>query len=228
MGEIVISLCDRTGNMVKPWADAGYECICVDLQNKMYESNGNIIKIRRDLTRIKDLSELTAGASVVAIFAFPPCTDLAVSGARHFQRKGLKAVVEALALVERCVDLCEQSGAPWMLENPVSVISTHWRKADYSFDPYQYAGYLEDPSTDTYTKKTCLWTGGGFVMPAVKPVNISHAPGKSPIHLAPPSKDRANIRSVTPMGFARAVFEANCPLAPTPAGLGDHRKGEME
>jgi len=191
--------------MVKPWLKAGYECWIVDLQHKPgIHRDGNLVRVGADL--------LTWEPPILPwdiVFAFPPCTDLAVSGARHFKRKGLPAVIHALQIVNRCVEIADESGAPWMLENPVSVISTHWRKPDYSFDPYQYAGYLDDPSTDTYTKKTCLWTGGGFVMPPVRPVNISHAPGRSPIHLAPPSAERANIRSVTPMGFAIAVFEAN-------------------
>jgi hypothetical protein len=89
-----------------------------------------------------------------------------------------------------------------MLENPVGMLSSYWRKPDYTFQPWQYG--------DTYTKKTCLWTGGGFVMPDAWHVRKPAGTVES-IHLMPPSADRGDKRSVTPAGFARAVFEANEP-----------------
>jgi len=92
-----------------------------------------------------------------------------------------------------------------MIENPVSTLSTYWRKPDYMFDPCDYGRYL-DPPGDAYTKKTCLWVGNGFVMPPKKPVPPVEG---SKIHRMPPSKDRGYLRSVTPMGFAEAVFQAN-------------------
>jgi len=111
-----------------------------------------------------------------------------------------------MRIVEACFRLCEWSGAPWMIENPVGALSTHWRKPDYRFDPCDFGGYLEPPG-DAYTKRTCLWVGGGFTIPEPKPVVPVEG---SKMHLVPPSDDRANIRSKTPEGFARAVFEANC------------------
>ena len=97
--------------------------------------------------------------------------------------------------------------APYLIENPVSTISTYWRKPDFTFDPCDYAGY-PGGENDLYTKKTCLWTGGGFIMPP--PKRLEPVQG-SRMHRLPPSPERANLRSATPMGFARAVFEANCP-----------------
>jgi hypothetical protein len=102
------------------------------------------------------------------------------------------------------VEICETIGAPYMIENPVSMISTYWRKPDFTFHPYHFAGHCED---DYYTKKTCLWTGNGFVMPEWTYDPIRRADDR--IHKAPPSAERKNFRSATPMGFARAVFEAN-------------------
>lgn len=92
-----------------------------------------------------------------------------------------------------------------MIENPVSTISTYWRKPDYVFNPFDYTGYCSD---DNYTKKTCLWTGNGFIMPSQKR-NESLPPPDDRIHKAAPGPDRADIRSATPMGFARAVFDVN-------------------
>jgi hypothetical protein len=79
---------------------------------------------------------------------------------------------------------------------------------NYRFHPWQYAGWLEEPerSAEAYTKETCLWTGNGFVMPDRRPVDPIMG---SKMHLLPPSEDRANLRSATPMGFALAVFAAN-------------------
>ncbi len=126
------------------------------------------------------------------------CTHVAVSGARWFRDKGLGGLILSLQLFDAAVKIAEWAGAPYLIENPVSVVSTYWRKPDYSFDPCDYG--------DPWTKKTCLWTGGGFVMPEKRRVAATEV-GK--IHRVPPGPDRANIRSETAPGFASAVFEAN-------------------
>lgn len=137
---IVLSLCDRTGNMVKPWAAAGYECVCVDIQHEPgWRKIGNIWYVGADL-RQGDWKPWGRYEYLIA-FAFPPCTHLASSGARWFKNKGLAGLIEGLTLVERCRQICEESGAPWMLENPVGTLSTYWRKPDYKFDPCDYGGY---------------------------------------------------------------------------------------
>ena len=198
----VVSFCDLTGKMVMPWAEAGYECWCYDMQHAPgVRREGNIRWIGCDLNEDVLLPELCAIA-----FAFPPCTDLALSGARWWQGKGLKALGQAIAFVGRCAELCNMTNAPWMIENPMGALSTHWRKPDARFDPCEYAGYLEDLDEDAYTKRTCLWFGNGFVMPWPKMVFPVHG---SKMHLLPPGEDRANLRSETPSGFARAVFLAN-------------------
>jgi hypothetical protein len=183
--------------MVQPWLDAGYDAAIVDQQHDPgVHRDGNLWRIGSDV-RLYNLNFHPA-----IVFAFPPCTNLAVSGARWFQDKGLEALHESLGLVIRCKRICEESGAPWMLENPVGTLSSYWRKPDYTFQPWQYG--------DLYYKKTCLWTGGGFVMPEAW--NVTAPDGTRPaIHQMPPSKDRGDKRSVTPAGFARAVFEANEP-----------------
>lgn len=202
---IVLSLFDYSTIMVRPWLDAGYECWCVDLQHPkgVNEIEPGLIKVGADI-----LNWMPPLRHVGIVFAFPPCTDLAVSGARWFKDKGLSSLVNALALVNRGVELALWTTAPFFIENPVSTISTYWRKPDHTFDPNEYAGYLpiDEQETDAYTKKTCLWTGGGFIMPPTKPVEPVLG---SKMHLLPPSEDRANLRSMTPRGFARAVYEAN-------------------
>lgn len=196
MNQVMISCFDKSGNMAKPWAEAGYLCYCVDLQHPKGETrDGNIIRVGADM-----LEWMPPRGSIAFAAFFPPCTDVAVSGARWFQDKGIGALIHTLRLFEVSVKLAEWCGAPYLIENPVSTISTYWRKPDYSFDPCDYG--------DPYTKKTCLWTGGGFVMPPKSRVEPTEG---SKMHLMAPSPDRADRRSETPKGFARAVFEANRP-----------------
>lgn len=150
---------------------------------------------------------------IAAVFAFPPCTHVAVSGARWFQDKGIGSLIDALQLFKAAVRIAEWTGAPYMIENPVSTISSYWRKPDFTFDPCDYGGYLKPPG-DAYTKRTCLWTGNGFVMPQKRRVSPTEG---SRMHLLAPSKNRDALRSITPKGFAQAVWKANC-RHPLPRG----------
>lgn len=190
----VISCFDESTVMVQPWAEAGYLCYCVDIQHEPGEHrDGNIIRVGADMR-----DWLPPRETIVFAAFFPPCTDVAVSGARWFKDKGIGSLVNALELFDVSVKLAEWSGAPYLIENPVSTVSSYWRKPDHTFDPCDYG--------DPYTKKTCLWTGGGFVMPPKRRVEPTLG---SKMHLLPPSDDRARLRSATPPGFAQAVFEAN-------------------
>jgi hypothetical protein len=201
----VLSLCDRTGNMVRPWLDAGHSARTVDLQSTEYRHprrRHHVCSV--DMIIPDEWIDLYGRPAMV--FAFPPCTHLAVSGARWYRDKGLPKLIEALSLVNRCREICEAFGAPYMIENPVGTLATYWREPDYTFHPAHYMGYAPEPETDAYTKKTCLWTGNGFVMPDRKPGEPSLG---SLMHRLPPSEDRADIRSATPLGFAYAVFHAN-------------------
>ena len=224
MGKAIF-LYDYTGIMAQPWIDAGYECWCFDGQHpKGVTRNGNHITVGMWLYESSaEAISLIVGDGVNFVFGFPECTDMAVSGAAHFRRKLHENpncqihAAEMAKLVERVANIY---ACPWGVENPVSVLSTLWRKPDYSFHPYEYGGYLDEDDInplypeyikprDAYPKKTCLWTGGGFVMPEKIPVDI--APGYSDQHkkLGGKSLKTKNIRSATPRGFAKAVFLAN-------------------
>lgn len=186
--------------MAEPWAEAGYECWCLDIQHEGIRREGNIVYKHANL-----LDKFSMPHDPVFIAAFPPCDHLAVSGARWFKGKGLRKLAESIEMFAVAAEVCEEFNVPYMIENPVSTISSYWRKPDYTFHPWQYAGYCED---DNYTKKTCLWTGGGFVMPMPKPLDNGKEPDDR-IHKAPPGDQRKNFRSATPRGFAQAVFESN-------------------
>lgn len=202
-------LCDESGIMARPWIEAGYPCIIVDTQHAPgAATDGLLTKVGADILRYLPPRTTYAFAA-----AFPPCTDLAVSGATYFQDKGLAALGFALALVDRCRQICEWTGAPWMIENPVGMLSSYWRTPDYIFDPCEYGGYV-GPGADAYTKRTCLWTGGGVAMPwpkGVEPQRVS-SQGSWLMKLGGKSARTKRLRSKTPEGFARAVFSTNQPM----------------
>ena len=206
MSRTVLSLCDRTGVMVQPWLDAGFDAVTVDLQADDRVARVGDASWTRYRADVRDWFKLDLPKPAI-VFAFPPCTHLAVSGARWFRDKGMRKLIDALSIVEACREFCEdESGAPFAIENPVGTLSTYWRDPDYLFDPHDFAGWADDPDSEAYTKRTCLWTGGGFVYPRRRWVEPTLG---SLFHRTPPSADRGDVRSVTPQGFARAVFDAN-------------------
>ena len=242
MRRIIISLCDLTGVMVEPWVAAGYDAILVDPQHPVgvtvetltAPGSGRIIRVGHILDHAVSYSvirEAIASGRVVFVAGFPVCTQLAVSGTSRWAEKREKDPhfqARAMELVHECRVIGQISGAPWFFENPVSAISSIYRRPDYTFHPYEFGGYLPEndshplypeyfPPRDAYGKKTCLWTGNGFVMPVKRPVPLADGQtdgqGQSKAHnkLGGKSDRTKNIRSATPRGFARAVFEANAP-----------------
>lgn len=125
------------------------------------------------------------------MIAHPPCTHLAVSGARWFKDK-LVEQQGALAFVR----LLLSAPIPRIaLENPISIISSRIRKPDQIIQPWQF-GHGE-------TKATCLWLKG---LSSLTPTNI--VPGReAKVHRAPPSPDRWKIRSRTYAGIAAAMAD---------------------
>ena len=200
----VASLFDYTGNMLKPWLDAGYECHIYDIQHPQGVNRRGDGMITHGVD-LRQPPELLDGLSFVA--CFPPCTHLAVSGARWMRGKGLRALEESVAFFATSAEVAESAGCPYLIENPMSTISTYWREPDEKFHPCHYSGYIG--GEENYTKETWLWTGGGFVMPPRRMHDLFAEPDKTYIHHQPPGEERANIRSATPMGFALAVFMAN-------------------
>lgn len=202
MSGIVLSLFDLTGNMVRPWAAVGYECVCVDVKHEGEEvelvGDGRIHYVQADIREY-----IPPRAEYRFVFGFPPCTNLATSGRAWFKDKGLEGLANGVELVEQARRIALWSDAPWMIENPRSTLSTYWRSPDYKFQPYEYDGYTD--ADEAYSKETWLWTSEDFVMP--KPRAADEYDER--IQMMSPSDDRSERRSVTPTGFSRAVFEAN-------------------
>jgi hypothetical protein len=134
------------------------------------------------------------------MIAHPPCTHLAVSGARHFAAKRADGRQQAaLAFVQMLMDAPIER---WCIENPVSIISSQIRKPDQIIQPWQF-GHGE-------SKKTCLWLKG---LPKLTPTVVLDLPESgvwanqtpSGQNKLGPSSDRWKIRSATYKGIAEAM-----------------------
>ncbi len=121
--------------------------------------------------------------------AHPPCTHLAVSGARHFHRKAQEQA-DALDFVRRLMDA---PIARIAIENPISVISSKIRKPDQIIQPWQF-GHGE-------TKATCLWLKG---LPLLTPTDVVEG-REAKVHRMPPGPNRWKERSRTYTGIAAAM-----------------------
>jgi site-specific DNA-cytosine methylase len=125
------------------------------------------------------------------MIAHPPCTHLAVSGARWFKDKQ-EEQAEALEFVRQLLDAPIPRIA---LENPVSVISSRIRKPDQIIQPWQF-GHGE-------TKATCLWLKN---LPLLQPTQVVDG-REARVHKMPPGPDRWKERSRTFTGIAEAMAE---------------------
>ena len=217
---VIWSLFDGSGFMGLPWAENGHTVYCFNADEanhgqyeiKMQHENLHYINCWINEFFEDYAASIGLGAPDI-IFAFPDCTEMAVSGAKHKHTS-----LDSLHMAKMIKRLGDDYNARWMIENPVGKMSTLWRKPDHYFHPFEYGGYMDGsekifhhkmPAFDGYTKKTCIWSGGGFVMPEKKlgPVNIGMFWGWR--WLGGNSTRTKQLRSLTPRGFARAVYEAN-------------------
>jgi len=197
--KIILDLCGGTGSWSKPYADAGYDVRNITLPDfdvRTYEPPEN----------------------VYGILAAPPCTIFSLAGNKYrFEEKReltyLDKLLPALELVNACLRIIRNTKRKfWVLENPCGTLIHFLGKPMMFFNPCDYG--------DPYTKKTALW--GDFVPPlplivgdrSVTPEFVTLKGGKrmSPMRCKTfrlPPKQRAEARSITPPGFARAFFEAN-------------------
>jgi len=139
-----------------------------------------------------DVRDLLADHWDMAIF-HPECTHLAVSGARYFKEK--RADGRQQAAIAFFLLLAQSKIPKKCTENPISIMSTIYRKPDQIIQPWMF-GHGE-------TKATCLWLEG---LPALTPTNIVSG-REARIHLMPPSADRWKNRSRTFPGIADAMAQ---------------------
>ena len=176
----VLVACEFSGIVRDAFRDRGHFAMSCDL----------LPTERPGIHHQGDVRDLLAGAWDLMI-AHPPCTHLAVSGARWFAEKR-EEQAEALEFVR----LLLGANIPRIaLENPVSIISSRIRKPDQIIQPWQF-GHGE-------TKATCLWLKG---LPKLTPTNI--VPGREArVHRMPPGPDRWRERSRTFEGIAAAMAD---------------------
>lgn len=184
----VLIACEYSGTVRDAFTRAGHEAMSCDLLPT--DSPGPHYQ--------GDVRDILADGWDLMI-AHPPCTHLAVSGARWFKDKQVEQA-EALDFVRMLLDAPIPRIA---LENPVSIISSRIRKPDQIIQPYQHGHEA--------TKTTCLWLKG---LPHLQPTLIV---GKGARHVTksgkslpewynlPPSADRWKIRSATFPGIAAAM-----------------------
>jgi len=173
--------CEFSGRVRQAFHGLGHDAWSCDL---LPSDDGSEFHITGDVLDVID------GGWDLAIF-HPPCTHLAVSGARWFKEKAAEQA-EALEFVRRLL------AAPIpriALENPVSIISTRIRRPDQIIQPWQFG--------DPYMKTTCLWLKG---LPKLVPDRIVDGREQA-CWKEPPSPDRWKKRSMTYPGIARAMAE---------------------
>lgn len=174
----VLVACEYSGRVRDAFIAAGHDALSCDLlptDSPGLHYQGDVLDI--------------VGRGWDLMVAHPPCTHLAVSGARWFKDRRVEQE-EALEFVRLLM------GAPIAriaVENPVSIISSRIRKPDQIIQPWQF-GHGE-------TKATCLWLKG---LPKLAPTDIV-AGREAKVHRMPPGPERWKLRSATYPGIAAAM-----------------------
>ena len=174
----ILIACEYSGTVREAFSKLGHDAWSCDILET--EIPGNHLQC--------DVREIL-GDGWDMMIAHPPCTHLAVSGARWFKDKKVEQA-EALEFVRLLLDAPIQRIA---LENPISIISSHIRKPDQIIQPWQF-GHGE-------TKATCLWLKN---LPKLRPTNIVEG-REQRIWKMPPGENRWKERSRTFEGIAQAM-----------------------
>lgn len=178
----VLIACEESQTVCKAFREKGHEAYSCDLQAC---SGGHPEwHIQEDAIKVAYAYDWDL------VISFPPCTHLAVSGARWFKDKE-KEQYEAINFFHALVHLPHK----WAIENPIGIMSTRFRKPDQIIQPWQF-GHGE-------TKATCLWLNG---LPKLQPTNIVEGREQRIWKMAP-SPDRAKERSKTFSGIAAAMAQ---------------------
>ncbi len=190
----VLVACEFSGVVRDAFAKRGHNAWSCDVLPTDQSFGGHLQGDVRDYLEGLKVQHRYRGSELLKwdlMIAHPPCTHLAVSGARWFKDKKLEQK-EALDFVRLLLDAPIPKIA---LENPISIISSKIRKPDQIIQPWQF-GHGE-------TKATCLWLKE---LPLLEPTNI--VPGREArIHKMPPSAYRSKLRSITYPGIADAMAD---------------------
>jgi len=177
----IIVACEFSGIVRDAFRVAGHDAVSCDLIPS--ETEGPHYSLPVQLVPRLESYDL--------LIAFPPCTHLAVSGARWFKEKRAEQE-QAIEFVRWLMNAPVRRIA---IENPIGIISSHIRKPDQIIQPWMF-GHGE-------VKATCLWLNN---LPKLTPTNIVE--GRKPrVHHEPPSPERWKNRSRTYQGIAEAMAE---------------------
>ena len=175
----VLVACEYSGRVRKAFRARGHDAWSCDLleseDNSPFHLQGDVLPL---LTQGWDL-----------MIAHPPCTHLAVSGARWFKDKQEEQAA-ALDFFRKLLDAPIPRVA---IENPVSIVSSRIRKPDFTIQPWQF-GHGE-------VKRTCFWTRS---LPPLVPTNIVEG-REAKVHKMSPGPNRWKERSRTYQGVADAM-----------------------
>jgi hypothetical protein len=183
----VLVACEFSGVVRRAFRERGHDAWSCDLLPAEDDPQGIDQRVQHIRGDVMDMLDERWDLMI----AHPPCTHLAVSGARWFKDK-LREQSQALTFVNRLLNAPIKRIA---LENPISVISTYIRKPDQIIQPWMF-GHGE-------VKATCLWLKN---LPKLVPTNIVE--GRTPrVHHASPGPDRWKERSRTLVGIANAMAD---------------------
>lgn len=188
----VLIACEESQAVCKAFRERGHEAYSCDIEpcsggHPEWHIQGDVLEW---LDKEWDL-----------IIAHPPCTHIAVSGAAWFEQKRKDGrQQEGVDFFMKFTDLkCPRVA----IENPVSIMSTVWRKPDQIIQPYQFG--------DSFSKKTCLWLKG---LPKLEPTDIvdpgefiTYASGKRMPAWYAKLSGKGGERSKTFPGIAKAMAE---------------------
>ena len=146
----ILVACEESQTVTKEMRRLGHEAYSCDIQ----ECSGGYPEWHLQQDVIPLLAEPWD-----MIIAFPPCTDLSVSGARHFAKK--RADGRQQRSIEFFMQFVNADCPKVAIENPIGIMSSHYRKPDQIIQPYQFGDHAR--------KSTCLWLKG---LPKLIPTNI--------------------------------------------------------
>ena len=178
----VLIACEYSGTVRDAFTRRGFDAWSCDLlpsETPGQHIQGDVLEV---LNRGWDL-----------IIAHPPCTHLAVSGARHFESK--RADGRQQEAIDFFMAMVNAPARHIAIENPVCIMSSVYRPADQTIQPWMF-GHGE-------TKATCLWLKN---LPKLKPTNIVEG-REQRVWLMPPGPNRWKERSRTFSGIAEAMAE---------------------
>ena len=186
----VLVACEESQEVCKAFRALGHEAYSCDL---IPCSGGHPDWHIQDDVRNVLRHDVGSVAEWDLVIAFPPCTDLAVSGARWFKEKQANGQQEKSIMFFEFFTMLKTYHVA--IENPIGIMSTIYRKPDQIIQPWQF-GHGE-------TKATCLWLKN---LSPLKPTEIVEGREQRIWKMAP-SEDRAKLRSKTYPGIARAMAE---------------------